>query len=52
MNVSKASIQQALAHGTVIASFNIESFSLDRLAKLTREEIARRYTEFQNMVRV
>ena len=52
MNVSKASIQQALAHGTVIASFNIESFSLDRLASLSREDIAHRYTEFQNMVRV
>ncbi len=52
MNISMASVQQALAHGTVIASFAIESFSLERLAKLTREEIAARYTEFQEMVRV
>lgn len=52
MNVSMAAIQQALAHATVIASFNIESFSLDRLAGLTKEEVARRYTQFQNMVRV
>ncbi len=52
MNVSMPSIQQALAHGTVIASFNIESFSLQRLANLTREDIAQRYNEFQGMVRV
>jgi hypothetical protein len=52
LNVSMASIQQALAHGTVIASFAIESFSLGRLAELTKEEVAKRYTEFQDMVRV
>ncbi len=52
VNISMPSIQQALAHGTVIASFTIESFSLDRLAKLTKEEVAKRYTEFQEMVRV
>lgn len=51
-NVSRASIQQALAHGTVIASFAIESFSLDRLATLTKEEVARRYTQFAEMVKV
>ncbi len=51
-NVSMSSIQQALAHGTVIASFTIESFSLDRLATLTKEEVARRYTKFAEMVRV
>ncbi len=45
-------IQQALAHGTVIASFAIESFSLDRLASLTKAEVAQRYTEFQSVVRV
>ncbi len=45
-------VQQAMAHGTIIASFTIESFSLDRLALLSKEEIARRYTEFQAFVRV
>ena len=52
VNISMASIQQALAHGTVIASFTIESFSLDRLARLTKDEVAKRYTDFQEMVRV
>ncbi|MCA9305406.1 MAG: sugar kinase [Phycisphaerales bacterium] len=52
VNISMQSIQQALAHGTVIASFTIESFSLDRLASLTKDEVAKRYTDFQEMVRV
>ncbi len=52
LDVSLSSIRQALAHGTVIASFAIESFSLDRLAGLTNEEVAKRYTDFQEMVAV
>ncbi|MEM1167452.1 MAG: PfkB family carbohydrate kinase [Planctomycetota bacterium] len=50
-NVSIESIRQALVHGTVIASFAIESFSLERLATLTREEVAKRYNDFMEMVR-
>lgn len=50
--IGMASVQQALAHGTVIASFTIESFSLDRLAELNKAEVAKRYTLFQEMVRV
>ena len=49
MAVSLESVQQALAHGTIVASFTIESFSLDRLAALTKAEVAARYTEFQEM---
>lgn len=52
MNITMASVQQALAHGTVIASFAIESFSLDRLAKLTKDEVAKRYTQFAEMVKI
>jgi len=51
LNVSLDSIRTALAHGTVIASFNIESFSLNRLARLTRPEIAKRYEQFQELVK-
>lgn len=49
---SFTTIRSALAHGTVIASFNIESFSLERLAELTTEELDARYEEFVRMVRV
>ena len=46
------SIQTALAWGTVTASFSIESFSLDRLARLTRPEIDERMKQFQAAARV
>jgi len=46
------SIQAALAWGTVTASFTIEAFSLDRLARLTRREIDERMKAFQAAVRV
>lgn len=43
-------IRRALAHGTVIASFTIESFSLDRLLTLTQDQIDERYTQFAAMM--
>lgn len=49
---SLKSLREALAHGTVLASFNIEQFSLDRLKTLTRAEIDQRYSEFAGMIRV
>jgi len=45
-------ILRALAHGTVIASFTIEDFSLDRLARLTKEELDARFQEFAAMLKV
>jgi hypothetical protein len=45
-------ILRALAHGTIIASFNIESFSLDRLRTLKRREVDKRHAEFVRMIRV
>lgn len=45
-------IQKALAHGTVVASYNIESFTLSRLETLTKQELHARYSEFAKMVRV
>ena len=41
-----------IAHGTVVASFNIESFSLERLASMTKQELEARFDEFVRMVRV
>jgi sugar/nucleoside kinase (ribokinase family) len=49
--LSISAIREALAHGTVVASFNIEAFSLDRLKTLTRAELDARYREFSGMVR-
>lgn len=41
--------RQALIAGSVIASFTVEGFGLERLAHLTPGEIARRYDEFAEL---
>jgi len=45
-------IQAAMAWGTVTASFTIESFSLDRLASISRADIERRMEQFRAAARV
>jgi len=45
-------IRQGLAFGTIIASFTVEAFSLERLASLTPEELNERLDEFKAMVRL
>lgn len=45
-------VRKALVHGTIVASFTIESFSLDRLKTLQRDEIDKRIDEYAAMVRV
>ena len=47
-----ASIQTALAWGTVTASFVIESFGLTRLTEIDRSDIDERMREFQGLARV
>jgi len=46
------SIRRALVHGTVVASFCIEEFSLGRLVGLTRKDLDKRYNEYAAMVRL
>lgn len=45
-------VRAAMAHGTVMASFVIESFSLGRLLTLRRRELKARLREFERVVRV
>ncbi len=45
------SIRRALAYGTIVASYNIESFSLERLKEISRAEIDHRLGEFAEFVR-
>lgn len=42
---SEAAIRKAIIYGTVIASFNVEDFSLNRQRKLTQSEIEDRYQQ-------
>ncbi|MFO0828371.1 MAG: PfkB family carbohydrate kinase [Phycisphaerales bacterium] len=46
------SIQTGLAWGTVLASFTIESFSLDRLARLDRSQLDERMNAFRAAARI
>ena len=45
-------IRCAVAHGTIVASFCVEAFSLDRLRKLTEAEIEQRLAEYRAMLAV
>lgn len=45
-------LRRALVHGTVVASFTIEAFSLGRLLQLSSTQIGERYDEYVKMVRV
>ncbi len=43
-------LKEALAYGTLIASFTVEDFSLDRLRAIGREDIDRRMEEYRRML--
>ncbi len=43
---SEQALRQSVVYGSVMASFAVESFSVDRLAALTENEIQARYMEF------
>ena len=47
--VTFAELRRAVIYGSVLASFCVEAFSLERLRKLTQEEIADRYNVFRSM---
>ncbi len=49
MNFSEASMRKAVIFGSVMASLNVESFSLDRLRSLDYKEIEARYREFKKL---
>ena len=48
-NFSDASMRQAVVFGSVMASFVVEDFSLNRIRALDYEEILNRYTEFKRL---
>ncbi|MDH3585095.1 MAG: PfkB family carbohydrate kinase [Phycisphaerae bacterium] len=50
-NLTLAGIKRSLAYGTIVASFNIESFSLDRLSEISRRDIDQRLDEYADAVR-
>ena len=48
-DTSEANIRQAIIFGSVMASFNVEDFSLNRMKTLTLKEIHERYREFKQL---
>ncbi len=42
-------IRRAIIYGSVLASYNVESFSLDRLAKLKRPDLLKRFDLFKKV---
>lgn len=51
-DVKPSTIRPALVYGSIVASFSVEAFSLDRLVSLTLEQINDRYATLERMCRV
>jgi sugar/nucleoside kinase (ribokinase family) len=43
-------LKQAMAYGIVVASFNVEDFSLERMKNIEREDLDRRLSEYRQML--
>lgn len=51
-SVDPFALRRAMAYGSVVASFGVEAFSLDRLQRLTRAEIDGRLLAFRELIRL
>jgi len=47
--LDEASLRRAMGYGTVMASFNVEEFGTERVARLTREEVDERFEALHEM---
>ena len=45
-----ADLRRAVVYGSVVASFTVEAFGVERLAAVTREDVEARYAEFKELV--
>lgn len=48
-NIDESALRKAIIYGSVIASFNAEDFSLDRIGRLQHDEIEKRYQEMKEI---
>ncbi len=51
-SVTEDHLRTAMLYGSVVASFAVEAFGLDRLKTLTRDEIETRAEQYQRMVQI
>ena len=47
--IDNDTLRSAMAYGTALASFNVEEFGVERVARLTPDEIAERVSELQRI---
>lgn len=45
------SLKQAVIYGTIMSSFNVESFSLKKLSSLTKQDIKNRLKQFKKIIK-
>lgn len=48
-DVSDAAMARAIIYGSTLASFAVEDFSVERLLRLTKDEISARFAEFKKL---
>ena len=48
-DLTEHNLRRAIVFGSVMASFNVEAFSLERLNTLTKKEIRSRFSEFKRL---
>jgi len=51
-DTSPGAIRRAILHGSAVASFTVEDFSVRRLERLTSAEVLDRYARFRNLTHV
>ncbi len=49
-NFQPKTLKEAMAYGTIAASFTVEDFSLDRLKQIERQDLDRRMEEYRQML--
>lgn len=49
-NFEPKTLKEAMAYGTLVASFTVEDFSLDRLKQIGRDDLERRMQEYRKML--
>jgi sugar/nucleoside kinase (ribokinase family) len=50
-DTSAAAIRRAIVHGSAVASFTVEDFSVRRLERLSSDEVLERYARFRHLTR-
>ena len=50
--IDSETIKRAMAYGAVIASINVEGFSLARFRETTRQDIEERFALYRDMLRL